>query len=277
MGDTCPFCRTPTPDSDAAKLALVRKRVDAKDPKANNVLADICYRGNYGLKIDIPRSFDLWTEAARLGDKDGHCRIGFLYFNGKGVEKDVARGIRHWQQAAIHGHPESRFMLGFHENDVGNHDLAVQHWMISANMGCEKSLNGIKDIFMKGHATKAQYAEVLRGYQNALEETKSPQQKGLHSARLSAVQDPGSYLGLTFPGEGRGRMEVLQLPPTNGEAAWPPPYPHGETAPSTDVRRSPSKLEYSRRVSTAVIAPPGSSHEKNRPRALKRSRVARPT
>ena len=41
-------------------------------------------------------------------------------------------------------------------------------------MGCEKSLTKIKDMFMKGHATKAQYAEALRGYQDALEDTKSP-------------------------------------------------------------------------------------------------------
>ena len=30
---------------------------------------------------------------------------------------------------------------------------------------------------MKGYATKAQYAEALKGYQNALEETKSPQRE----------------------------------------------------------------------------------------------------
>ncbi|EJK60270.1 hypothetical protein THAOC_19408 [Thalassiosira oceanica] len=155
MGETCAFCRTPTPDSDAAKLALVRRRVDAKDPKANNVLADICYRGNYGLQ-------DKYFAIVRIGE---------------GVEKDVARGIRHWQQAAIHGHPESRFMLGCHEHDEGNHELAVQHLMISAKMGDSDSLNEIKDMFMKGQATKAQYAEALRGYQNALEETKSPQRE----------------------------------------------------------------------------------------------------
>ena len=30
---------------------------------------------------------------------------------------------------------------------------------------------------MEGHATKVQYAEALRGYQTALEETKSPQRE----------------------------------------------------------------------------------------------------
>ncbi|EJK61330.1 hypothetical protein THAOC_18216 [Thalassiosira oceanica] len=43
--------------------------------------------------------------------------------------------------------------------------------------GDEDSLNEIKGIFMKGHVTKAQYDEALKGYQKALEETKSPQRE----------------------------------------------------------------------------------------------------
>ena len=49
--------------------------------------------------------------------------------------------------------------------------------MVSAKMGFEISLNNIKGTFMEGLATKAQYAEALRGYQEALEETKSPQRE----------------------------------------------------------------------------------------------------
>ena len=50
---------------------------------------------------------------------------------------------------------ESRYMLGaVEEYDNGNYELAVQHWMISAKMGDEDSLNEIKDMFKKGHAAK---------------------------------------------------------------------------------------------------------------------------
>lgn len=94
-----------------------------------------------------------------------------------GVEQDRAKGISYWQNAAIEGDPESRYALGIIEWNQENYELAVQHHMISAKMGYEKSLDSIKDMFMEGHATKAQYAEALRGYQNALEETKSPQRE----------------------------------------------------------------------------------------------------
>ncbi|EJK45177.1 hypothetical protein THAOC_36223 [Thalassiosira oceanica] len=178
MGESCSFCRAPTPDSDAAIIMpLVRKRVDAEDPTAMDLLAGAYYHGNYGLKIDIPRAIELWTEAACLGDSDAHFQLGHKYYYGEGIEKDMARGIQHWQHAAIQGHPQSRYMLGVHERNDENHELAAQHLIVSAKMGYERSLNGIKAMFMDGHATKAQYAEALRGYQDALEETKSPQRE----------------------------------------------------------------------------------------------------
>ena len=75
------------------------------------------------------------------------------------------------------GHVESRHNLGCVEAQNGNYDLAVQHLMISAKMGYEMSLNCIKIMFKDGHVTKAQYAEALIGYRDAVEEMKSPQRE----------------------------------------------------------------------------------------------------
>ena len=77
----------------------------------------------------------------------------------------------------MNGHVPSRHCLGIDEAVNGNYELAVQHWMISAKMGHEGSLNNIKAMFKKGHATKAQYAEALMGYRDAVEEVKSPQRE----------------------------------------------------------------------------------------------------
>ena len=75
------------------------------------------------------------------------------------------------------GHVESRHNLGAAEFREGNYKLAVQHWMISAKMGNEVSLNNIKDMFTGGLASKEQYAGALLGYRDAVEETKSPQRE----------------------------------------------------------------------------------------------------
>ena len=177
MQEKCPFCRMPEPKSDAARLALVQKRASAKDPVAIESIATAYYMGSYGLQQDIPWAIELWTEAARLGNLIAHCNLGCRYYYGKDVEQDVARGISHLQHAAIQGQPSSRYDLGYHEYENANHELAVRHWMISAKMGYEISLDAIKIMFTRGHATEAQYAEALRSYQNAVEATESTQRE----------------------------------------------------------------------------------------------------
>ena len=47
--------------------------------------------------------------------------------------------------------------------------------MISAKMGLKPSLDIIRRMLVDGTATKAQYAEALKGYQDAVEEMKSPE------------------------------------------------------------------------------------------------------
>ncbi|EJK53351.1 hypothetical protein THAOC_27233 [Thalassiosira oceanica] len=157
---------------------MVQKRVSKGDGEAITLLGYKYYHGDLGLTEDVSRAIELWTEAAELGSIDAQYQLGLTYYTGEGVEEDKSRGIHHWQQAAMEGHVMSRYNLGAVEyyND-GHYEVAVQHYMISAKMGHEKSLNGIKKMFMKGHANKAQYTEALLGYRDAVEEMKSPQRE----------------------------------------------------------------------------------------------------
>ena len=175
--NSCPFCRTSIPRDDASTLAMIQNRVDKGDASAINHLGGKYFYGGLGLAKNVTRAIELWTEAAELGSIDAHSHLGNRYYLGTGVKEDKPRGIHHWQQAAMKGDAESRHNLGAFEFGEENYELAVQHWMISAKMGCEESLNFIKGMFIKGHATKAQYAEALRGYQHAVEEMKSPQRE----------------------------------------------------------------------------------------------------
>ena len=169
----CPFCRTPTPKTGQA-LAMIRKRVDKGDPNAIYTLGSLHEYGKCGLEKDVTRAVELYERAAEFGVKEAHFNLGSLYDEGTDVEKDMATASRHYEAAAMCGHVNSRHNLGCMENRAGNHDLALQHWMISATLGLEGSLNKVKSFFKKGLATKADYAAALRGYQNAVEEMSSP-------------------------------------------------------------------------------------------------------
>ncbi|EJK70190.1 hypothetical protein THAOC_08473 [Thalassiosira oceanica] len=181
--------RTHLPTDNASGLAMVQKRVDKGDAIAISFLGDQYKNGNLGLAKDFSQAIELWTEAAELGSLEAHYELGCMYYfgggiTGEGVEEDKPRGIDHFQQAAMKGQVLSRNNLGVVEAIDGNYELAVQHWMISAKMGYEPSLNCIKNMFKEGHANKAQYAEALLGYRDAVEEMKSPQREEAKRLRV---------------------------------------------------------------------------------------------
>ena len=171
--DDCPFCRTPKPGNDAEMLAKVQARVAKKDPFAISHLGGKYFHGSNGLKKDMQRAVELWTEAAELGSIEARFSLGVAYQLGKGVKKDMTKAAKFWSKAAMEGHVVSRNNLGSYEARKGNYCRAVRHYLVSAKMGYELFLETIKEMFMTGDATKEQYAEALRGYQDAVEETKS--------------------------------------------------------------------------------------------------------
>jgi len=171
----CPFCRTPMPKDDADTLAMVQARVAKKDPEAINHLAQKHFFGVPGLlQKDVRKAIKLWTEAAELGSIDALYHLGVAYYRGEGVQQDAAKAAEFYTKAAMQGHVVSRHNLGGCEGDKLNHDRAVRHFLISAKMGCKDSVETINRASMVGFATKEQYAEALKGYQDAVEEMKSP-------------------------------------------------------------------------------------------------------
>ena len=170
----CPFCRTPYPDDDDGELlAMIQSRVGKKDPEAIHVLGIKYYHGRLGLQRDTKKAVRMWEEAAELGSIEALYSLGVVYYHGSGVQEDKSKGIQFWTMAAMQGHAESRYNIGNLEAGKGNHDRVVRHLLISAKMGHTDSLETIKKAFKAGFATKEQYAEALKGYQDAIEETKS--------------------------------------------------------------------------------------------------------
>ena len=86
------------------------------------------------------------------------------------------------------GDVSARYNLGNAEHRAKNFDLALQHWLISAKLGEHNSLNKVKTSFMKGLATKADYAAALRGYQSAIEEMSSSDRDEAKSLGLDEIK-----------------------------------------------------------------------------------------
>lgn len=174
---TCAFCRARCPETDKERLALLQKRVDAKDADAIAVLGNKYFNGSLGLPQDYGRSFVLFQEAAALGSVNAQNSLGFSYVNGYGVRASLSMAVRYWVEAAKGGHYLSRYNLGILERDNGNFDLALAHFSIGAEMGYEDSLTAILGMCVNGFVAKSDYAKALKGYQEAKAEMATESRK----------------------------------------------------------------------------------------------------
>ena len=169
---TCPFCRTDLPKTDEERNKLKMKRIEANDPVA------ICSMGmdTYD-EEDLEAAFEYYTKAAAYGDVEAHYRLSMMYNEGEGVEKDEKKELHHLTVAAIGGHPNARNNLGCVEWENGRMDRAAKHWIIASKLGNDKSLEPVKDLYKDGFVNKDDFTAALRGYQTAINATKSPQRE----------------------------------------------------------------------------------------------------
>ena len=179
LEEKCAFCRKASPDTDEDCIEQLMKRIEANDPVA------ICHMGTIRRgEGDYKTALDYWSRSAALGNVEAHYQLSNLYHEGKGVEKDEKRELHHLKEAAIGGHPEARDNLAILEGRNGQHNRAVKHFIIAANLGFDQSLQNLKFLYKHGRLSKEDFTAALRGYQAAIAAEKSPQRE---EARLSPM------------------------------------------------------------------------------------------
>jgi tetratricopeptide (TPR) repeat protein len=169
---SCAFCREPLPTTKEELVALVMKRVEKNDPLAMRRMGN--ERRGEG---DYKSAFKYYTKAAELGNANAHYNLSVMYYLGQSVEKDEKKHSYHLEEAAIGGHVEARYNLGGHEENNGRIDRAVKHWIIAANMGCDKSMKALWKSHAIGLVKKEALTATLRAHQDAVDAAKSPQRE----------------------------------------------------------------------------------------------------
>jgi hypothetical protein len=174
---SCPFCREPWPKKKGEFRKRLMKRVKANDPAALCHMGGKCYTEG-----DLDGGFEYMTKAAELGNADAHHNLGFMYYEGEGVEKDEEKAIYHFEKAAIGGHPDARNNLACIERKNGNMERSVKHFIIAANLGNETSMKQLWTHYSEGNITKEDLEATLRTHKTAIDEMKSPQRDAAEAA-----------------------------------------------------------------------------------------------
>lgn len=83
----------------------------ADSPDALRQLAVNYEHGRANVKQDYQEAFQLYCQAALKGDAESAYNIGFMYFNGRGKQRDLGLAVRWFTQAADAGDDHAQKML----------------------------------------------------------------------------------------------------------------------------------------------------------------------
>ena len=81
----CAFCRTPFPDSDSGKLAMIQARVGKRIQRRSAISDRIT--GTLGLQKDTRKAAELYSEAAKLGSVEALLTSEMRKPPGKGFKR----------------------------------------------------------------------------------------------------------------------------------------------------------------------------------------------
>ncbi len=83
-------------------IELFKKAAKRGSGEANNQLGWLYYEGK-NVEKDDEKSFTYYKEATKLKSEDGAFHLGFAYIDGVGCEKDLKKGIETWKLAVVYG------------------------------------------------------------------------------------------------------------------------------------------------------------------------------
>ena len=178
----CPFCRVPLHASDEEIMERYKRRVEVDDADAIYNLGCFYSKGIRGVPQNYEKALGLWRRSGERGYTGAYHNVANAYYYGRGVERDMKNTKHYWELAAIGGGVMARYNLGIYEEMVGDMSRSLNHYMIAAECGYDKSLKKIREFYMNGNATKADYAKALRAHQSYMDGIKSAQRDEAASA-----------------------------------------------------------------------------------------------
>ena len=128
--------------------------------------------------IDKPKkAMKLTLQAGKLGHAESYAHVAHFYEIGEGVERNIERAKYYYELAAMRGNAQARHNLACIEENAGNMNRAIKHYMIAAEAGLDESLKNIRERFFDGFVTKDDFEKALRSHQASKDETKSDQRE----------------------------------------------------------------------------------------------------
>ena len=124
--------------------------------------------GNY------KKAFELYQKAADMGSMDAVAGLGWCYYNGNGVEKDLEKALEYNSEAADAGVARAQNVLGV-MYDLGegvnkNKVKAAELYRLAANKGDANAQFNLGHMYEDGVGVPQDFAQAVEWYRKAAEQ-----------------------------------------------------------------------------------------------------------
>ena len=92
-------------------VSLFRKSAEQKNSDAQYYLG-LCYYDGWGVDVDVAEAVRWFRKSAEQGNIDAQLELGMSYFYGDGVEKNLVEAVKWYRKSAEHGGLEAQYLLG---------------------------------------------------------------------------------------------------------------------------------------------------------------------
>ena len=103
-----------------------------------------------GVEKDEKRSFELNAKAAASGDRDAVLAMGWYYFNGVGVDRDLGEARKWYRKSARQKQPGAMFTLGSISYEEGKFEEAMRWFESAVKEGHARSIYWIAKLYWRG-------------------------------------------------------------------------------------------------------------------------------
>lgn len=143
----------------------------------------LMYKNGYGVEKDYEEAEKWFRKSAEQGDDRGQCDLGNMYFNGTGVEKNHEEAVKWFRKAAEQGGYRGQFVLGaMYYLGTGvekNYAEAVKWYRKAAEQGTPYGQYNLGSMFEQGKGVEQDYEEAVKWYKKAAEQGYTGSKKAL--------------------------------------------------------------------------------------------------
>lgn len=134
------------------------------------LLAEDYSKPGYG--VNIQKSVELFTRAAKNGHAKAQVKLGDLYLQGNYLEKDYAEAMRWYKSAAKQATPDAEYNIGLMYKDgkgvEQSPDKAVSHFRVAANAGHPEAQYNMGLAYYAGYGVNKDLIEAEKWLKKAL-------------------------------------------------------------------------------------------------------------